>query len=82
MKFTVTQENLSKALNNVSRIASSRAGMPILSNILLKAEGNQLILSATNLEVAIVENINANVSKEGSTLLPARLVNDLSLIHI
>lgn len=76
MKFTVTQENLSKALNNVSRIASSRAGMPILSNILLKAEGNQLILSATNLEVAIVENINANVSKEGSTLLPARLVND------
>ena len=40
MKLSVTQENLSKALSNVSRVASGRNELPILSNILLRTDSN------------------------------------------
>ena len=76
MKLTVTQENLSRALATVSRIASSRGSLPILSNVLLKTIDNQLLVSATNLDIAIHETIGAKVQKEGTVTVPARLMQD------
>ncbi len=76
MKLTVTQENLSRALATVSRIASSRGSLPILSNVLLKTENNQLLVAATNLDVAISETIGAKIKAEGSITVPARLMQD------
>ncbi len=76
MKLTVTQENLSRALSTVSRVASSRASLPILSNVLLKTSKNRLLVAATNLDIAISETIGAKVSKEGSLTVPARLMQD------
>jgi DNA polymerase-3 subunit beta len=76
MKLTVTQENLSRALATVSRIASSRGSLPILSNVLLKTENNQLLVAATNLDVAISETIGAKIKTEGSITVPARLMQD------
>lgn len=76
MKLTVTQENLSRALNTVSRIASSRGSLPILSNVYLKTQDNQLYIAATNLDVAISEMIGAKITKEGSITVPARLMQD------
>jgi len=76
MKLTVTQENLSRALATVSRIASSRGSLPILSNVLLRTENNQLLVAATNLDVAISETIGAKIKAEGSITVPARLMQD------
>lgn len=76
MKLTVTQENLSRALNTVSRTASSRGSLPILSNVLLKTSNNQLLVEATNLDVAISETIGAKIKTEGSITVPARLMQD------
>ncbi len=76
MKLSVTQENLSRALATVSRIASQRGSLPILSNVLLKTVDNQLYIAATNLDVAISETIGAKVTKEGSITVPARLMQD------
>jgi DNA polymerase-3 subunit beta len=76
MKLTVTQENLSRALATVSRIASTRGSLPILSNVLLKTQDNQLLVAATNLDVAISETIGAKVKTEGSITVPARLMQD------
>lgn len=76
MKLTVTQENLSRALQTVSRIASSRGSLPILSNVLLKTANNQLLVEATNLDVAISETIGAKIKTEGSVTVPARLMQD------
>ena len=76
MKLTVTQENLSRALNTVSRIASSRGSLPILSNVLLKTKDNQLYIAATNLDVAISETVGSKILKEGSVTVPARLMQD------
>lgn len=76
MKLTVTQENLSRALSTVSRVASSRASLPILSNVLLKTSKNRLTVAATNLDIAITETIGAKISKEGAITVPARLMQD------
>lgn len=76
MKLTVTQENLSRALSTVSRVASSRASLPILSNVLLRTSNNRLLLAATNLDIAISETIGAKITKEGSVTVPARLMQD------
>lgn len=76
MKVTVTQENLNRALAAVSRVASSKTSLPILSNILLRTEKNRLLVAATNLEVASVYSIGAKVEKEGSLTIPARLVSE------
>ena len=57
MEIKVLQDRLAKALNAVSRVAAStKAGLPILSNVLLRAEDNQLTLTATNMEMAMVPN--------------------------
>lgn len=76
MKLQVTQENLSRALTNVSRVASTRGTLPILSNVLIKTVGNRLSIAATNLDIAITHFIGAKVSSEGSITVPARLMQD------
>lgn len=76
MELQVTQENINKALSSVSRVASSRGTLPILSNILIKTIGTRVSFSATNLDIAITHNIGAKVKKEGSITIPARLVHD------
>lgn len=76
MKLVVKQSNLAKALGNVSRIAAAKAGFAILANVLLKTQENKLVIAATNLEVAIVESINAQVDEGGAITVPARLITD------
>lgn len=77
MKIQVTQENLHKALSAVARVAvSARNPLPILNNILLRTDNNRLMISATNLEIAITEHIGAKVSKEGAITVPARLFQE------
>jgi len=76
MKLQVTQENLSRALNNVARIASSRHSLPILSNVLLKTVDNRLCVAATDLNIAITQYVGTKVSKSGAVTVPARLMQD------
>jgi len=76
MELIVTQEKLNKALAAVSRIASTKTQLPILSNILLRTDGNRLLVAATNLEIAITQYIGAKIIKPGSITIPARLMSD------
>lgn len=76
MKLQVTQENLSRALNTVARVASNRGTLPILSNVLLKTVNNRLSIAATNLDIAITHYIGSKQTKEGSITVPARLMQD------
>ncbi len=76
MELSVTQENFTKALSNVGRVASSKTGLPILSNILLRMDGNRLLVAATNLEIASTHLIGAKIVTPGSITIPARLVSD------
>jgi len=76
MKLQVTQENLSKALTTVARVANSRNTLPILSNVLLKTTGTRLSIAATNLDIAITHFVGSKVSNEGAITVPARLMQD------
>ncbi len=76
MKLQVTQENLNKALSSVSRIASGRNTLPILSNILIKTIKNRVSIAATNLNIAITHQIGSKVSEEGAITVPARLMQE------
>lgn len=76
MELTVTQENFARALNAVGRVASTRTQLPILSNILLRTDGNRLLVAATNLEIATTQYIGAKISKPGAITVPARLISE------
>jgi DNA polymerase-3 subunit beta len=77
MKLQVTQENLSKALSNVAKIAmANKNPLPILNNVLIKTIDGRLSLSATNLEIAITEKIGSKVKEEGAITVPARLMQE------
>lgn len=77
MKLSCSKENLSKGLDIVKHAVATRAVLPILSNILLAAEGGRLKLSATNLESGLTCWIDAQVEMDGATTLPARTLVDL-----
>jgi DNA polymerase III subunit beta len=83
MKLSLTQENLSRALSSVGRVVSSRASLPVLSNVLLTTDGNRLRLSATNLEIGINYWVGSKVEQQGSLTVPARLFSEFvsSLPH-
>jgi len=76
MELIVTQEKLNKALSAVSRIASIKTQLPILSNILLRTDGTRLLVAATNLEIATTQYIGAKIIKPGSITIPARLMSE------
>ncbi len=74
MKLQVTQENLSRALQTVGRVANTRGTLPILANVLLKTVDNRLSIAATNLDIAITNFIGSKITQEGSITVPARLM--------
>jgi DNA polymerase-3 subunit beta len=81
MKLVCTQVDLEEALNIVGKAISQNTTLPVLNNVLLKAEGNKLNFAGTNLEIAIQCFIPAEVKSEGSITVPAKLlVSYISLL--
>lgn len=74
MKITVTQAKLSKALNNVSRIAVGKVTLPILNNVLIRADKKKVSLITTNLDMAVVDFLPVSDSEDGVVTVPARLL--------
>lgn len=77
MLFTCTHEHLNKAVSLVGRAVSTRAAMPILSNILLETKKDAVKLAATDLDHGIQTTIPATVNKGGAVTLPARLFTEI-----
>ncbi len=76
MKFTSTQENLSKGLSLVAHIASKNTTLPILNNVRIQADKGTIRLSTTNLEMGITCLIRGRVDQEGAYTVQARLMSD------
>lgn len=77
MQLSVLQEDLLKALTNVSRFVSPRAQLPVLTNILFSAKKGKLRLAATNLEMGISLQIGAKTEEEGEMTVPAKMAVEL-----
>ncbi len=76
MKVSCLQENLNRGLAVVGRAVATRTTLPITNNVLLATENGRLKLAATNLEVAIVHWIGAQVEEEGAITVPARVLTE------
>src|SRR5947207_11053647 len=72
MKFSVTKEKLLEGLQQVQNVVSTRTTLPILSNVLLQANGKEIHLTTTDLDVGVRGSCEAEVDKAGATTLPAR----------
>ena len=78
MKFTVEKKEISEALSLVASVAEKRQSIPVLSNILLKAENKGLTLIATDLEIELTFKIpKIELESEGETTVSARKLADL-----
>src|SRR5262245_44023162 len=74
MNLTIAKEHLLAGLQSVQNVVSTRTTLPILSNVLLKADGNRLELTATDLDVTITCSVEASVKKSGATTLPVKKI--------
>jgi DNA polymerase III subunit beta len=77
MQVTIERANLLKSLNHVHRVVERRNTIPILSNVLLRADGASLEMKATDLDLEINESTPAMVERGGATTVPAHLLYDI-----
>ena len=77
MRVTLERSNLLKSLNHVHRVVERRNTIPILSNVLISADGASIELKATDLDLEVTEATAANVEQGGATTVPAHLLYDI-----
>jgi DNA polymerase III subunit beta len=77
MKVTIERAELLKSLGHVHRVVERRNTIPILANVLIRAEKSALSLKATDLDLEVIESISAEVSPAGSTTVPAHMFYDI-----
>jgi DNA polymerase-3 subunit beta len=77
MKVTVERSELLRSLGHVHRVVERRNTIPILANVLIRAEGATLSLKATDLDLEVIETIAAEASPGGSTTVPAHMFHDI-----
>ncbi|MBI2096621.1 MAG: DNA polymerase III subunit beta [Candidatus Sungbacteria bacterium] len=77
MVVTCLRSTLKDAVSVVERFTGKNPSLPIIGNILLKVDGQKIILKATNLEVGIEVTIPAKVTKEGVIAIPPRILSSI-----
>ncbi|HXA15018.1 MAG TPA: DNA polymerase III subunit beta [Opitutaceae bacterium] len=86
MKFKINRDHFANGLAQVLNVVGSKATMPILSNVLIEAEKDQVSLTTTNLDLGIRCKIKAEVKETGSVTLPvkrlATIVRELPNIDV
>jgi DNA polymerase-3 subunit beta len=77
MRATVERSHLLKSLGHVHRVVERRNTIPILSNVLVRADGGKLTLKATDLDLEITETVPAEIGQAGATTVPAHILYDI-----
>ena len=77
MKFVISSSELLSHLMAIGRVISAKNTLPILDNFLFKLDGNDLQITASDLETTLITKLTVeNASDSGSIALPARILND------
>jgi DNA polymerase III subunit beta len=77
MKIKVVKAALLQGLQIVQNVVGARSTLPILSNVLITAEGNKIHLTTTDLDLSVRCAVEAEVSKAGATTLPVRRLSSI-----
>ncbi|MBU1083332.1 DNA polymerase III subunit beta [Patescibacteria group bacterium] len=76
MKISVSLDRFKKGLGVVERIVASKSTLPILNNVLIRAEDSQVVLSATDLEMGVNYYLGGKVETAGSITVPGRVLGN------
>lgn len=77
MKLSIDRASLLRSLSHVYSVVERRNTIPILANVLLKAEGDALNLNTTDMDLEINESVAATVTTPGATTAPAQTLHDI-----
>lgn len=77
MKLVIERAVLLKALGPIQSVVERRGTIPILANVRLEADKGQLRLTATDMDIAIVEKVTAEVGDKGATTVPAHMFYEI-----
>ena len=77
MKVTIERSAFLKSLNHVQSVVERRNTIPILSNVMMEAGKGGLKLTATDLDMEIVETLAADVIRNGAATAPAHMLYDI-----
>ncbi|MCA3553977.1 DNA polymerase III subunit beta [Aestuariivirga sp.] len=77
MRVTIERSAFLKALTHVQSVVERRNTIPILSNVLLQAGDGRLKLTATDLDIEIVESVPAETARSGAATVPAHMLYDI-----
>ncbi len=76
MKLSCTKDNLHQGLSITSHLMAKNTNLPILQNVLLKAEGGTIRFTATNLDLAVNCSVRGKVDEPGEYTIPSKLFFD------
>src|SRR5258705_2887574 len=77
MEFSVTKYTLLNELSTTQGVIERKTTIPILSNLLVEAQGSQLTITATDLELSIRTSCEAKIKREGAGTIPAKKLLEL-----
>ena len=78
MKFSLNQQDLQQALNYCQGVIEKRSTLPILSNILLEVDNSRLTVTATDLDLIFIHQVqNIEIMQEGKTTTTSSIMYDI-----
>src|ERR1700756_5106604 len=77
MKFTADRATLIKALAPVQSVVERRNTIPILANVMIAVRDGKLSLTATDMEIAIIEDVAASTVRNGACTAPAATLYEI-----
>ncbi len=77
MRVTIERSNFLRALTHVQSVVERRNTIPILSNVRVEGTSNAVKLTATDLDIEIVESVAADVAQQGAFTVPAHMLYDI-----
>lgn len=77
MKFTCTKSILQEGISTVQKAVTGKSTLPILNGILIKTNGNELILTGSDIDLSIETKIKSDVTEEGSIVIDAKLFGEI-----
>ena len=77
MKISIERATLLKAVSHAQSVVERRNTIPILANVLIEAEGNDVRFRATDLDIEVVDKVEAMVERAGATTVSATTLNEI-----
>lgn len=77
MKFVIERAQLLKALGHLQSVVEKRGTIAVLANVKIEAQGDSVSMTATDMDIAIVEKVPASIDRNGITTVPAHTLYDI-----